>query len=52
MDTISEDVNEGVGCNVEECRHNRAGKACSLCRIHVGKCCGEKTTCCDSYEER
>ena len=44
--------NQSIACSVENCRHNNDGKNCCLMNIHVGCSCGEKCTCCDSYEEK
>lgn len=45
-------LNSGVGCEVEECRHNVRGTSCNLAHIHVGCGCDKEKTCCDSFEEK
>jgi len=49
------EVNVGVGCNVTECKFNRAGDYCTLSRIHIGNTCScdaESCTCCDSFQKK
>ena len=49
------DVKTSIGCNVTECKYNRAGDYCTLSKIHVGcdcNCDSEKCTCCDSFQRK
>ena len=49
------DVNTCIGCNVTECKYNRAGDYCTLRKIHVGNTCNKEAdccTCCDSFEQK
>ena len=45
--------NKNIKCDVTKCRHNAEGSWCELQSIQVGcsEGCGEKCTCCESFDE-
>ena len=50
-------ANQQIYCDVNNCRFNREGKACSLESIQVGTCCHDKAKCqedsmCCSFRQR
>lgn len=45
-------TNSGVRCDVTSCKHNEDGCDCRLKEISVECSCGEKCSCCGSYEEK